>query len=92
MALWPVKRQQHWLTLLQARAIENQACVVGVNRVGTDPNFIYSGRSVVVDPHGVIVADAGEQERVLAASLDPEMPRAWRRDFPALRDAHWREA
>lgn len=90
IALWPVKRQQHWLTLLQARAIENQAWVVGVNRVGTDPQFTYSGRSIVVDPHGVIVTDAGEQERVLAASLDPEMAHAWRRDFPALRDAHWR--
>lgn len=89
IALWPVKRQQHWLTLLQARAIENQAFVVGVNRVGTDPQFAYSGRSVVVDPHGVIIADAGEQERVLTASLDPQMVRDWRRDFPALRDAHW---
>jgi predicted amidohydrolase len=91
IALWPVKRQQHWLTLLQARAIENQAWVVGVNRTGTDPQFTYSGRSVVVDPHGVIVADAGEQERVLAASLDVEMAKSWRRDFPALRDAHWRD-
>ncbi len=90
IALWPVKRQQHWLTLLQGRAIENQAWVVGVNRVGTDPQFTYAGRSVVVDPHGVIVADAGAQERVLAAALDPEMAKAWRRDFPALRDAHWR--
>ena len=51
IALWPVKRQQHWLTLLQARAIENQAFVVGVNRVGTEPQFHYAGRSVVIDPH-----------------------------------------
>ena len=89
IALWPVKRQQHWLTLLQARAIENQAFVVGVNRVGNEPQFVYAGRSVVVDPHGVIVADAGEQERVLAVALDVEMAAAWRRDFPALQDAHW---
>jgi omega-amidase len=87
IALWPVKRQQHWLTLLQARAIENQAYVIGVNRVGTDPQFSYAGRSVVVDPHGVIIADAGEQERVLGASIDVEAVRSWRRDFPALRDA-----
>jgi predicted amidohydrolase len=91
IALWPVKRQQHWLTLLQARAIENQAYVVGVNRIGHEPQFSYAGRSVVVDPHGVIVADAGEQERVLAAMLDIEIVDAWRRDFPALADAHWRE-
>lgn len=90
IALWPVKRQQHWLTLLQARAIENQAYVIGVNRVGTDPDFTYAGRSVVVDPHGVIITDAGEREQVLHAALDLEVVTAWRRDFPALRDAHWR--
>jgi len=89
MALWPVKRQQHWLTLLQARAIENQAYVVGVNRVGRDPEFLYSGRSVVVDPQGVIIADAAEREHVVPAVLEPEVVSAWRRDFPALRDAHW---
>jgi len=89
-ALWPMRRQQHWLTLLQARAIENQAYVIGVNRVGAEPELQYAGRSVVVDPHGVIIADAGEQERVLVASIEPAIVQAWRRDFPALRDAHWR--
>ncbi|MDB6155387.1 MAG: Nitrilase/cyanide hydratase and apolipoprotein N-acyltransferase [Chthoniobacteraceae bacterium] len=88
MALWPVKRQQHWLTLLQARAIENQACVIGVNRTGNDPLYSYAGRSVAINCHGIITADAGEQERVLTATLDPEATAAWRRDFPALRDAH----
>ena len=92
IALWPVKRQQHWLTLLQARAIENQAYVVGVNRVGAEPEFLYPGRSVVVDPHGVIIADAGEREHILAAALDVNVVAAWRRDFPALRDAHWPRA
>lgn len=91
IALWPVKRQQHWLTLLQARAIENQAFVIGVNRVGNEPQFTYAGRSVVVDPHGVIIADAGEQERVLHAAIDVETVNDWRRDFPALRDATWND-
>ena len=89
IALWPVKRQHHWLTLLQARAIENQAYVVGVNRVGSEPQFTYAGRSVVVDPHGIVIADAGEQERVMHAVLDVETVESWRRDFPALRDARW---
>jgi len=89
MALWPVKRQQHWLTLLQARAVENQAYAVGVNRVGREPELLYAGRSVVVDPHGVIVADAGEREHILPAMLEPAVVHSWRRDFPALRDAHW---
>ena len=90
IALWPVKRQQHWLTLLQARAIENQAYVIGVNRVGAEPRYQYAGRSVVVDPHGISIADAGERECVLQSSINPEIVKAWRRDFPALRDAHWR--
>jgi len=89
MALWPVKRQQHWLTLLQARAIENQAYFVGVNRVGREPELLYAGRSVVVDPYGVIVADAGEREQVLPAAVELDLVESWRRDFPALRDAHW---
>ena len=87
IASWPVKRYHHWLTLLQARAIENLAYVIGVNRCGSDPDFHYNGRSVVVSPHGHIIADAGEQERVVQASIDPEETRKWRADFPALRDA-----
>ena len=91
IALWPTKRQQHWLTLLQARAIENQAYVIGVNRVGNEPQFTYAGRSVVIEPHGVIIADAGEQERVLGTAIDLPTVEDWRRDFPALRDAHWKD-
>lgn len=87
IAAWPVKRYHHWLTLLQARAIENQAYVLGVNRTGSDPHFSYNGRSVLVDPHGIIVADAGEREQVLMAEMDPAVVRDWRSQFPALRDA-----
>jgi omega-amidase len=86
IASWPVKRIHHWLTLLQARAIENQALVIGVNRCGTDPSFSYSGRSVVVSPHGHIIADAGESERVVTARIDATEIRRWRREFPALAD------
>jgi len=88
IASWPVKRHQHWLTLLQARAIENQAFVIGVNRTGTDPHSHYNGRSVVVDPQGHIIADAGERERVLSAEVALEEVTRWRRDFPALQDMH----
>jgi omega-amidase len=87
IASWPIARVEHWLTLLRARAIENQAFVAGVNRCGRDPNFTYPGRTVVVDPHGVIVADASDREQVLTVSCDPEVARAWRAAFPALRDA-----
>ncbi|MCX6848977.1 MAG: carbon-nitrogen family hydrolase [Verrucomicrobia bacterium] len=87
IAAWPVKRIQHWITLLQARAIENLAYVIGVNRCGTDPEFTYTGRSLVVDPHGLIIADAAEQERVVSARIDPAILHDWRSQFPALRDA-----
>lgn len=86
IASWPVKRYHHWLTLLQARAIENLAFVIGVNRTGSDPNFLHNGRSVVVSPHGHIIADAGESEQVLSASIDATVVHRWRADFPALRD------
>ncbi len=87
IAAWPVKRIQHWITLLQARAIENQAYVIGVNRCGQEPQFSYNGRSLVVDPHGIIIADAGEREQVLHSNLDPQVMHDWRAMFPALRDA-----
>jgi omega-amidase len=87
IAAWPVKRIDHWVTLLRARAIENQAFVVGVNRVGSDPRFVYTGRSLVVNPHGEIVADAGESETVFTANIEHADVVSWRAEFPALRDA-----
>ncbi|MDX1952062.1 MAG: carbon-nitrogen family hydrolase [Verrucomicrobiota bacterium] len=86
IANWPSKREQHWVTLLQARAIENQAYVIGVNRVGTDPRHNYSGRSLIIDPHGNIIVDGGREETVLVADLDLEKVVQWRREFPALQD------
>lgn len=87
IAAWPVKRIQHWITLLQARAIENQAYVVGVNRCGQEPQYTYNGRSLVVDPHGVIIADAGEREHMVEALIEHAVVREWRQQFPALKDA-----
>jgi omega-amidase len=86
IANWPEARIGHWLTLLQARAIENQCYVVGINRCGFDPQLRYPGRSVVVDPYGVIVADAGNQERVLCAELDPKLVEMVRAKLPFLPD------
>lgn len=91
IANWPNKREQHWVTLLQARAIENLAYVVGVNRAGRDPQLVYPGRSMVIDPHGRTLADAGEPEGVIAAEVETSVVRSWRRDFPALKDIHWRD-
>lgn len=86
IASWPAVRADHWLTLLRARAIENQAYVIGVNRCGEDPNWEYPGASVVIDPHGKVIADAGKEDGVLAAELSIEVVKDWRKEFPALDD------
>lgn len=86
IASWPLPRDAHWITLLQARAIENQAYVIGVNRSGKDPHHTYPGRSLIIDPHGKILIDAGNTERIVAADVDPQTVQKWRRDFPALAD------
>lgn len=84
IANWPVTRVDHWTTLLRARAIENQAYVVGVNRTGTDPNLEYSGASIIVGPQGEILAAADDSVSVITATLDREKLLDWRRNFPAI--------
>ncbi|MFC1757258.1 nitrilase-related carbon-nitrogen hydrolase [Planctomycetota bacterium] len=86
MACWPKKRSEHWVRLLQARAIENQAYVVGVNRCGSEPKFEYDGRSCAFDPHGVSMFEADATEQVFHVDVDPTVVRDWREEFPALRD------
>jgi len=86
IASWPDKRIQHWVRLLQSRAIENQAYVMGVNRVGSDPFYAYPGRSVIVDPQGEIVVDAGGGEASIQAVLDLGALRQYRAGLPFLED------
>jgi predicted amidohydrolase len=86
IASWPEPRIAHWVTLLQARAIENQAYVVGVNRVGDDPANHYTGRSMIIDPSGAVLADAGERETCVAADVDPRVVAEHRESFPYIRD------
>ncbi len=87
IANWPASRAEHFQTLLTARAIENQAWVVGVNRVGSDPDVRYSGGSVVIDPRGLVVARAGDGEVLLTSEIDVQALRQYRREFPVLADA-----
>jgi predicted amidohydrolase len=87
-ASWPAARRHHWRTLAIARAIENQAFVVAVNRVGRDPHLQYGGGSIIVSPTGEILAEAADEPCVLHAELDLVALRRWRQEFPALRDAH----
>jgi omega-amidase len=86
IANWPEKRIQHWIRLLQARAIENQAYVVGINRVGTDPYHTYPGRSVIIDPHGEVLVDAGSNEGCIRGKLGLATLRKYREGLPFLAD------
>jgi len=86
IAAWPYPRDLHWTSLLQARAIENLAYVVGVNRAGTDPQFKYPGRSMVVHPQGTVLTDAGTGEGIFQVEIDLTTVRSWREKFPPLRD------
>lgn len=86
IANWPSYREHHWTTLLAARAIENLAYVIGVNRCGADPKHPYPGRSQVIDPKGQVLADAGPHEGLITAPIDPAAVHTWRNQFPALSD------
>jgi omega-amidase len=88
VANWPEKRIHAWKTLLQARAIENQCYVVGVNRVGTDGNDIYySGESMVIDPMGEVLYTKKDEEDVFTITLDKKQLLEIREKLPFLKDA-----
>lgn len=86
VANWPERRRHHWTTLLHARAIENQAYVVGINRVGEGDGLVYQGDSRVVDPWGEAIATAAGRETLLLADLDPAVVAHARQSFPVLHD------
>lgn len=87
VANWPSARQEHWRALCIARAIENQAWVLALNRVGSDPHLDYAGGSIIVDPRGTVIGEgSSDREEVLVAPIDREAVRRWRDKFPALAD------
>ena len=86
MANWPEPRRDHWKTLLRARAIENQAYVVGVNRVGEGGGQMYAGDSAAVSPVGETLAQVSRTESVLVCEIDPEFVAQVRKSFPVLDD------
>jgi omega-amidase len=88
VANWPQARSHHWRSLLMARAIENQAYVVGVNIVGTDGNGLeYIGDSMVIDYSGQTLAHSAASEQVLTVQLDKDALQAYRAKLPFLEDA-----
>jgi predicted amidohydrolase len=88
IANWPIARDAHWQTLLRARAIENQAYVIGVNRAGNDPKFTYAGHSLIIDPRGETLAAAESGSQLIEAQVDVDSLLAYREQLPVLRDMH----
>ena len=88
VANWPAPRANAWRTLLQARAIENLAYVVGVNRVGTDANNLsYAGDSLLVDFKGGLQLDLQAKDQILTSELSAVDLADFRAKFPAHLDA-----
>lgn len=85
-ANWPAARAAHWRALAIARAIENQAFVLAVNRAGRDPYLAYAGGSIVVGPQGEVMGELGPEPGVLSVPIDRAAVLAWRSTFPAWRD------
>jgi omega-amidase len=87
-ANWPASRRDVWLTLLRARAIENQCFVVGANRVGTDGKGIrYCGDSMLISPKGEILAIGGDEETSVTAEISIDELNQFRNKFPVSGDA-----
>ena len=86
-AQWPNPRLSHWMTLAVARAIENQLFIIAVNRVGSDPKSTFFGHSMVINPWGEILADAGSaNESVLTVEIETELIASVRSKIPVFLD------
>ncbi|MGW4162826.1 carbon-nitrogen family hydrolase [Streptomyces sp. NPDC004788] len=83
---WPARRLAHWTLLARARAVENQAYVLACGTAGTHAGVEQAGHSIVVDPWGEVLAEAGPDEETLRVELDPAKVTTTREQFPALKD------
>lgn len=90
VASWPSSRIKPWHILLQARAVENQCFVAGVNRVGEDPVCKYCGGTEMIDAYGRVIASCQDGEIAsLTTDIDVEALNMFRKKFPVLDDADW---
>ncbi|MEU3278314.1 carbon-nitrogen family hydrolase [Streptomyces antibioticus] len=83
---WPERRRAHWTLLARARAVENQAFVLACGTAGTHAGVPQAGHSIVVDPWGEVLAEAGPGEETLTVEFDPARTAETREQFPALKD------
>ena len=85
-AQWPRPRQDHWRTLLLARAIENQLFVVAANCCGLIGKLDYFGMSMIIDPKGEVLAEGGGEPCEISAALDYRRIADWRASIPCFND------
>jgi omega-amidase len=85
-AEWPKPRQEHWRTLLKARAIENQIFVVATNCCGVQAKLDFFGESMIIGPKGELLAEGGYENTELIATLDFETMENWRLQIPCFLD------
>ncbi|WP_312472817.1 carbon-nitrogen family hydrolase [Neobacillus sp.] len=86
VAEWPALRLAHWRTLLIARAIENQCFVIGCNRSGDDPNNLFAGHSIIIDPWGEVISEAGADQEIITAEIELDQVREIRKQIPVFED------
>ncbi|MFT4902058.1 MAG: omega-amidase [Lentimonas sp.] len=92
VAAFPHPRLEHWRTLIRARAIENQSFFIAVNQCGYEGagaaggEIKYFGHSMIVDPWGEVVLEAGEEAGLFTAELDCSLPTQVRAKLTALQD------
>lgn len=85
-ANWPAARKEHWRVLLQARAVENQAFIAGVNCVGDKGGQYYSGNTMLLDPQGNILKELDGVEDMIEAEIDMDAVKRYRETFPQKKD------
>ncbi|WAH36526.1 carbon-nitrogen family hydrolase [Alicyclobacillus dauci] len=85
-AEFPVQREDHWVTLLRARAIENQMYVVGINAVGKNDNDTFKGKSMIIDPWGQTLAVGCDSREILTADVDLSNVSEIRQMIPVFKD------
>lgn len=85
-AEWPCERQEHWRTLLRARAIENQCYIAACNRVGESNGTHFCGHSAIIDPKGEVVVEGDDTEAILTATIDLNECKQAREQIPVFDD------
>jgi predicted amidohydrolase len=83
---WPYPRLEHWIMLNRVRALENQSFLVSANSAGFNEGTQFVGHSMIVDPWGIVLASAGDEEAIVRGEVDLKQVKSSRERFPALAD------